>query len=156
MPDVEIDTYLGSQFNASDIGLGTGFTLAAFVEKKMLGILASRFTFDTCFFWGGKTVDYTLLSKSYVAGQYSFSTDLQLYLYRPKSIYIFGGVGYYDKSLKDNLEGTTLRSYDISSGTLQRLGFGGYFKKHCGVEISSTTFDDGSKPWVAISFLMRI
>ena len=155
MPDVDIDTYLGSHFNASDISSKTGFVFGLFCEKEYSQFLASRFAFEYGR-WGGKTVDYSLLSKTYNGTHFSLSTDLQICLFRRKFIYIFGGIGYHDKSVADNLWGETLRYYDISSGTFHRLGAGGYFTKHCGVEISSTTFDDGSKPWVAISFLMRI
>lgn len=138
--------------------LGTGIIFAAFLEKKYNFVnqyLASRFTLDACSFWGGKKVAYTILTKDYNMRQTSYSTDLQLYLYKPKSIYIFGGIGHYNKSVKDRLWDTTLRSYHISAGTFRRLGAGGYFTEHCGVEISSTTFDDVSKPWVALSLLLR-
>jgi len=149
-PDFAISAYDGTIYT-SDIVSDSGYIFGFFWEMPFGKWVSGRLTFDYGVF-GSKEIDYMLYSKRYTTAHLGLMYDVQLYLNKSKRFYIFGGLGYYDRSIDEYLWGTRMRSYDISSDACTSLGVGVYIWKHVGFEFKSIISDTR---WVQLSLVFR-
>jgi len=150
-PDFPISAYDGTIWT-SDIGSSSGFAVGLFWEMPLGSkYVYGRLTFDYGTL-GGKKIDYLLYSKNYGMNQIDLMYDIQLHLHKSGRVYIFGGLGYYNRSISDNLWGHRMRSYDVTSGNCRNYGCGAYIWKHVGFEFRRVICDD---PWTQLSLTFR-
>jgi hypothetical protein len=151
-PDFAISAYDGTIYT-SDIVSEFGITIGSFWEMPFGNRLSGRLTLDIGFLGDGKTIDYRFYSKSYIPRQIAFMYDVHLYLDKSGRFYIFGGLGYYDRSITESLWGEAMRRYDISSGGCRSFGAGACISEHVALEFKRVTCD---APWTQVSLILSV
>jgi hypothetical protein len=149
-PDVAVPAYDGDVY-VSELVSAPGFTFGLWLEKPFGDHLAGRVAFEMSSL-GGRAVDHRLYSKSYAVRQFALTCDVLLYPGGSRRLYVFGGIGCYDRFLEESFRGTQVESYGVAYGACRSLGAGAYLSRRVGLEFKRV---NGDAPWSQVSLVFR-